>query len=46
MSLTTYMDFSAAEARRVERWTIPQLIGGRFRLHINFGGRGFWCMFD
>ncbi len=30
----------------MERWTIPHPLSGRFRLHINFGGPGFWCMFD
>src|SRR5687768_889530 len=30
----------------VDRWTIAEPHAGRFRLHINFGGRGFWCMFD
>ena len=30
----------------MERWTIAKLLSGRFRLHIQFGGRPFWCMFD
>ena len=30
----------------MERWTIPEPQAGRYRLHINFGGPGFWCMFD
>jgi hypothetical protein len=30
----------------VERWKIPDVLAGRYRRHINFGGRGYWCMFD
>ena len=30
----------------MERWTLGQLLAGRYRLHIQFGGRPFWCMFD
>jgi hypothetical protein len=30
----------------VERWTIPSPSSGRYRLHVNHGGSGFWCMFD
>ena len=30
----------------MERWTIAEPQADRFRLHINFGGRSFWCMFD
>src|SRR5689334_18483656 len=30
----------------VERWTLKELLTGRYRLHIQFGGRPFWCMFD
>ncbi len=30
----------------MEHWTIPEPLVGRFRLHIQFGGQPFWCMFD
>jgi hypothetical protein len=30
----------------MERWTLTQSFSGRYRLHIQFGGRPFWCMFD
>jgi hypothetical protein len=30
----------------VEQWTIAEPSDGRFRLHINHGGRPYWCMFD
>jgi hypothetical protein len=30
----------------VERWTIAEPSHGRNRLHINYGGRPYWCMFD
>jgi hypothetical protein len=30
----------------VERWTISEPFEGRYRLHINHGGRPYWCMFD
>ena len=34
------------EIPHVERWTITEPHADRFRLHINFGGNGAWCMFD
>ncbi|WP_020475680.1 hypothetical protein [Zavarzinella formosa] len=30
----------------MERWTITEASDGRYRLHINHGGKPFWCMFD
>ena len=30
----------------MEYWTIYEPLEGRYRLLINFGGRGFWCEFD
>lgn len=30
----------------MERRTIVEPHADRFRMHINFGGRPFWCMFD
>ena len=30
----------------MESYTISEPIADRFRLHINFGGGGYWCMFD
>lgn len=30
----------------MERWTIAEPFEGRYRRIINFGGRGYWCMFD
>jgi hypothetical protein len=30
----------------VERWTIAEPSDGRYRLHINHGGRPDWCMFE
>ena len=31
---------------KCEPWTLKELLAGRYRLHIQFGGRPFWCMFD
>ena len=30
----------------MEIWTIPEGLTGKYRPHINFGDRGFWCEFD
>ena len=30
----------------MERWTIAEPYADRFRIHLNFGGHGYWCMFD
>lgn len=30
----------------MEQWTIAEPSDGRYRRHINFGGKPYWCMFD
>ena len=30
----------------MERRTVLEPLEGRYRLHIQFGGRPYWCMFD